>query len=109
MTTVRYFCTIFVQLIEEIFSHVSTKFYCKIWKTLKVMKLLRKKSKFQINQANKTKKNFFSKFLFFVQINQSYKTGICLRNIKPTYQSRTNKTTEICARSYLERLATRVH
>src|ERR1700761_8585378 len=84
MATIRYFCTIFISLIEEIFSYVSTKFYCKILKTLKVMKFLRKISKFQINQAYKTK-TFFSKFLFFIQ---AYKTGICLRNIKPTYRSR---------------------
>src|SRR6201996_6257141 len=86
MTTVWHFCTIFVGLLEEIFSHVSTKFYYKILKTSKVMKFLRKISKFPINQAYKTKKIF--KFLFFIQINQVYKTGICLRNIKPTYRSR---------------------
>ena len=68
LTTVRYFCTIFVRLIEEIFSHVSTKFYCKILKSWNVMKFLWKISKFQINQA--------------------YKKGIWLRNIKPTYRSR---------------------
>ena len=53
MTTVRYFCTIFVRLIEEIFSHVSTKFHCKILKTSKVMNFLRKISKFKINEAYK--------------------------------------------------------
>src|ERR1700761_5960076 len=63
MTTVRYFCTIFVRLIEEIFSHVSTKFYCKILKTSKVMKFLRNISKFQINQARKGKDRLLNSFL----------------------------------------------
>src|ERR1700761_2265586 len=63
MTTVRYFCTIFVWLIEEIFSHVSTKFYCKILKTSKVRKFLRKTSKFQINQACKGTNRLLNSFL----------------------------------------------
>ena len=63
MTTVRYFCTIFVWLIEEIFSHVSTKFYCKILKTSKVMNFLWKISKFQINQAWKGKDRLLNSFL----------------------------------------------
>ena len=83
---IRYFCTIFVWLIEEIFSHIFTKFYCKILKTSKVMKFLRKILKFQINQAYKTKKIFF-KFLCFIQIYQAYKIGSCLINIKHTYRS----------------------
>src|ERR1700761_5816295 len=81
MTTVRYFCTIFVWLIEEIFAHVSTKFYGKILKTSKVMNFLRRISKFQINQAYFNGNTLYSKVLFFIQINQAYETGIYLRNV----------------------------
>src|ERR1700761_3437598 len=63
MTTVRYFCTTFFKLIKEIFSHIFTKFYCKILKTSKVMKFLRKTLKFQINQASKGKSRLLNSFL----------------------------------------------
>ena len=90
MTTVRYFWTIFVRLIEEIFWHVSTKFYCQILKTSKVMKFLRNISKFQINQA--------------------YKTGICSRNINPTYRSQQlRQNWKSCLKTYLEQVSTKVH
>ena len=46
--------------------------------------------------------------LLFIQINQAYKTGICLRNIKPTYRSRKIKQNwKSCSKSYLERLSTK--
>ena len=63
MTTAGYFCTIFDQLIEEIFSHVSTKFYCKILTTSKVMTFLPKISEFQINQAWKGKDRLLNSLL----------------------------------------------
>ena len=44
------FCSAYI----EIFSHVSTKFYCKVLMRSKVMNFLQKISKFQINQAYKT-------------------------------------------------------
>src|ERR1700761_9107204 len=66
MITVRYFCTIFFLLIEEIFLHVSTKFYCKILKTSKVMNFLQKISKFQINQASKGNDRLLNSFLNYM-------------------------------------------
>ena len=60
----------FFQLIEEIFWHVSTKFYCKILKTSKVMKFLRNISKFQIKQAYKMKKKFFQNFYFLFKLTK---------------------------------------
>ena len=62
LTTVRHFCTIFARLIEDIFWHILTKLYCKILKNLKVMKFLRKISKFQINQAWKGKNRLLNSF-----------------------------------------------
>src|ERR1700761_8061012 len=91
MTTIRHFCTIFVRLIEEIFSHVSTKFYCKILKTSKRMKFLRKISKFQINQAYKTKKFFFQIFIFYSN-QPSLQNGNMLEKYQAYLQKPTTKT-----------------
>src|SRR6201996_3456668 len=101
MITVRYFCTIFFQIIEEIFSHVSTKFYCKILKTSKVMKFLRKISTFQINQAYKTKKYFFQIFRFYSNLT-SLQNWIMLENYLAYIQKPTNKTE---LKSMLEKLS----
>src|ERR1700761_4801663 len=91
MITFRYFRTIFIKLTEEIFSHVSTKFYCKILKTSKVMKFLRKISKFQINQTYKTKKFFFQIFMFYSNLT-SLQNWIMLKNYLAYIQKPTIKT-----------------
>src|ERR1700761_2557045 len=91
MTTVWHFCTIFVGLLEEIFSHVSTKFYYKILKTSKVMKFLRKISKLQINQVYKTKKIFFQIFMFYSNLT-SLQNWIMLENYLAYIQKPSNKT-----------------
>ena len=59
MTTVKYFCTIFICLIEEVFSHGTTKFYCKIFKTSKVMSFFyRKYQNFKLTKLEKVMIDF---------------------------------------------------
>src|ERR1700761_3560618 len=70
MTTVRYFSTIFVRLIEEIFSHVSIKCYSKILETSNFMNFLRKISKFQSNHAYKTEIFFIPNFYFLFELTK---------------------------------------
>ena len=72
-------------------------FIIKYWKLQKLWSFYEKYQNFKLTKLTQRKKVFF-KFLFFIQINQAYKTGIWLRNIKPTYRSQKINRTENRAR-----------
>src|ERR1700761_9482339 len=91
MTTIMYFCTIFLWLIEEIFSHVSTKFYCKILKTEKVMNFRRKILNFKLTKLTKREYFLFQIFIFYSN-ERSLQNGIMLENYQFCIPKPTNKT-----------------
>ena len=73
------------------------------------MKFLRKISKFQINQAYKTKKFFFRNFYFLFKLTTLTKREYAGEISSPHTKADKKYRTENRARSYLEGLATRVH